>query len=367
MDSRNRFFTSKQQGRTDNYPSTDSGLTHPQLEDPRATRGSRLLSGVSRHLSGSYELRNLVWFVKRCASQRCCIWRLNTRSCTSPSSRASVERRLIQKQSATAAWPAARGHCAQRPWEVSPTGFLFNILKSAVDGEDILKVYNELGGDVEDGRGAVALGQTGQRWTDSAVRQLQRICFVTPGTIFPFSRPSGYDSSLSCNVSKGSVQNIMIDSYCCCIFTAEKKTHTKKKQGWSLATPSTWLASVAAPAYLGQCSVLPRNMRQPLQSASFPQEITCSPLLQCVQNHLQYFFFFEKRNLQNTRNACHSLCIHFLGESNKTECCFINDLVRSHRTDKKASLRRWILSPQIQSKLIWCELNLSRFVSASIS
>lgn len=45
---------------------------------------------------------------------------------------------------------------------------------------------------------------------------------MTPGFIFPYSQPSRYDSSLSRNVSGGLVQNIMIDSYYCYIFLADK-------------------------------------------------------------------------------------------------------------------------------------------------
>lgn len=96
-------------------------------------------------------------------------------------------------------------------------------------GKIYIKVYNEFGSDVEDGRGVVALGQIGQRWTDSTVRQLQRICFVTPESIFPYSQPPSYDSSLSRRVSTELLENIMIDSYGCYIFLAGKKNKQREE------------------------------------------------------------------------------------------------------------------------------------------
>lgn len=39
------------------------------------------------------------------------------------------------------------------------------------------------------------------------------------------------------NVSKGLVQNIMIDSYGCCVFLAGKKKHTHTKKGGGASYP----------------------------------------------------------------------------------------------------------------------------------
>lgn len=110
---------------------------------------------------------------------------------------------------------------------------------------------------------------------------------MTPETIFfpPDYQCSSYDSSLSCNVSKGLIQNIMIDSHRCIIFLARRKKKKKNRGGALYSLKADWPFWIHF-AYLGQCSFLPRNM-QPSQSALFQWKIICSPLAQYVGNHLQ--------------------------------------------------------------------------------